>query len=337
MIRVALNGCGRIGKNFIRAFLTDPEARAKITIVAINVGPESPEALAYSLTYDSLLGTYAGTISYTNGKLVLDGLPPITVLAQKKGEELNWHSYDIDWVIDASGVYTDVHNARKHCAAGAKAVLITAPAHGEDMTVIVGVNEHLFDPARHRIISLGSCTTNALVPMLKTAHEVGGIKQAAFTTVHAYTNSQSLLDVHAETADLRRSRAAGLNIVATTTGAMGLIDRLLPELAGRITGASLRVPVPVVSLIDLTYYAERPVTTEQLHEAFHYLAKRSPHLYACSTVPLVSCDYKGSSASVTVDLTLSYASGSIVKLFGWYDNEWGYSCRIKDFLVQRAE
>ncbi len=337
MIRVALNGCGRIGKNFIRTVLADPEARTKIGIVAINVGPESPEALAYSLTYDSLLGTYAGIIVYANGQLIIDKLPPIVVLAQKKSEELDWRPYGIDWVVDASGMYTDAHNARKHCAAGAKAVLITAPAHGDDMTVIVGVNEHLFNPSRHTIISLGSCTTNALVPLLKTAHAAFGIKQATMTTVHAYTNSQSLLDVHAEATDLRRSRAAGLNIVATTTGAMGLIDQLLPELAGKITGASLRVPVPVVSLIDLTCYAERPIATEQLHAVFEALAKQYSSLYACSSVPLVSTDYKGNPVSVTVDLTLSYASGNIVKLFGWYDNEWGYSCRIKDFLLHCAQ
>lgn len=334
-VRIALNGCGRIGKNFIRAVLADPEALKKISLVVINTGPEEPETLAYSLKYDSLLGTYPGQIIYTKEetKLYIDKLPAISVVSIKESENLDWKPYAIDWVVDASGKYTHASEARKHCAAGAGAVLVTAPAHDEDITIILGVNEQQFDKERHKIVSLGSCTTNALVPMLYTAHKNFGIKQAVMTTVHAYTNTQSLLDVGAHVNDLRRSRAAGLNMVPTTTGALALVDRLLPELAGKVTGASLRVPVPVVSLIDLVCYTEQTVQHEDIVTVFRAAQKQFANIYNTSSDPLVSSDFHGNPASVSIDLDMSYASGACIKLFGWYDNEWGYSSRLKDFFI----
>lgn len=332
-MRIAINGFGRIGKTFLRALLADSKALEVLEIAVINVGKGDPSAAAFALKYDTLMGTYPGSISYKDGKLHVNDLV-IPVISELDPAKAPWKSYAIDWVVEASGHFTTRDGASKHRAAGAQAVLITAPARGEDITIIPGVNQQLYIPEKHTIVSLGSCTTNAFFPMLKVINDAFGIEKAFMTTIHAYTNTQALLDVDATEKDLRKGRAAALNIVPTSTGAMQVVERVLPALLGKVAGSSLRVPVSKVSLIDLTVLLETQVTVDTVNRAFE-MAAQGPlkNIVDYSREPLVSSDYAGNSHSVIIDSLMTSALGSSAQVFGWYDNEWGYSERLKDFLL----
>lgn len=331
-MRIAINGFGRIGKSFLRAVLADAQAAKKIEIAAINVGKGDPQAAALALKYDTLMGTFPGSVKYKDGALQIDELT-IPVISELNPEQAPWKSLAIDWVVEASGHFTTREGAQKHLNAGAKGVLITAPAHGEDSTIILGVNRENYK-STDRIVSLGSCTTNALFPMLKVMQDVFGIDRASMTTVHAYTNTQALLDVDATMKDLRKGRAAALNIVPTSTGAMDVVGRIMPELVGKLMGCALRVPVAKVSLIDLTVWMKRAASAQEINAAFDRTAHSSlDGILAFTREPLVSSDYSGDAHSVIIDGLMTQAQGNVGKIFGWYDNEWGYSVRLKDFLL----
>jgi len=334
MVNVAINGFGRIGRNFLRAFLQDENAQKNIKIVVINIGPADLDALAHMFKYDTLLGTYPGSVFTTKNELEINGFKT-SVIAETDPKKINWSEYNVDWVVDATGAFTSKEKAQLHIDAGAKKVLITAPAKNEDVTIIPGVNNGDYEPANHNIVSLGSCTTNALAPMLKVLHENFDVKHGFMTTIHAYTNSQVLLDV--ERKDLRRARAAALNIIPTTTGATKAIGKVMPELDGKIGGAAVRVPVGKVSLIDLTFVTKRDITIYKINQVFEQAAQKDlKNILDISFVPLVSSDYSANNHSVIIDGLLTDVNGHMGKVFGWYDNEWGYSVRLKDFLVSVA-
>lgn len=334
-LRIAINGFGRIGRNFLRVVLSDKRALEKLDIVAINIGPSDPAMLAHLLKYDTLMGAFAGDVSYSQGTLIINDIA-IAILAEKDPQRISWNTFSIDWVVDASGKFTHREGAQLHLDAGAKHVLITAPAKDEDVTIIPGVNAQEYNPKTHRIVSLGSCTTNAVVPMLKVLHEAFNIATGFMTTVHAYTNDQVLLDVAHK--DPRRARAAALNIVPTTTGAMKVLDKVYPPLAGKIGGSALRVPVGKVSLIDVTAMVTASCSRDAINDAFLNAAQNKDlrSIVGVSSEPLVSSDYDGIEYSVVIDTLLTDVRGMCIKVFGWYDNEWGYSVRLKDFLMSVA-
>jgi glyceraldehyde 3-phosphate dehydrogenase len=330
-MKIAINGFGRIGRNFLRCVFQDGQANKQLEVVAINIGPANKEFTAHMFKYDTMMGTYPGDVCMEGDILVINE-HRIQIVAHKEAVTLDWQQYDIDWVVEASGHFTHRDQALQHIKAGARSVLITAPAHDEDITIIPGVNQEMFDARKHHIVSLGSCTTNAFIPMLHVMHEAFTIVQGYMTTVHAYTNTQVLLDV--ETDDLRRSRAAALNIIPTSTGAACMLDKVLPALAGKIPATSIRVPVAKVSLIDLTICTQRALTAETMHAAFNNAMKDSmAGIIDLTMEPLVSSDFSGCPYSVVIDGLLTSAHGNMGKLFGWYDNEWGYSQRLKDFLL----
>lgn len=335
-MRIAVNGFGRIGRNFVRALLQDEHARKTIQLVAINIGPGDRESIPYIFKYDTLMGTFHGPVSLeANHTLHIDGIA-VPLLAEASAQAINWKQYDVDWVVDCSGHFTHRKDAQKHIDAGARAVLISAPAHDEDITIIQGVNHEAFNRDQHKIVSLGSCTTNALLPVVKCLHDAFTIKQGYMTTVHAYTNSQVLLDVSVG-GDVRRSRAAALNIIPTSTGAMKVLGRVMPELEGKLQGVALRVPVAKVSVLDLVVQTEKPMTVESIHNAVRAAGKKAMEgIMDLSLEPLVSSDYSGNPHSVIVDGLLTEADGSMAKVIGWYDNEWAYSVRLKDFLIHCA-
>ncbi len=335
MLRIGLNGFGRIGRNFVRAVMQDAQAKKTISIVAINIGPAKREFVAPMFKHDTLLGAYPGSVALQGSQLSIDN-NTIELVAELDAKKIDWKKYSIDWVVDATGHYTHADKARDHIAAGAKKVLITAPAKGEDASIIPGVNMQTYDAQKHVIVSLGSCTTNAFMPMLKVIDEAWGIMQGYMTTVHAYTNSQVLLDVEAK--DLRESRAAALNIIPTSTGASTMIGRVLPKLEGKIKASSLRVPVGKVSLIDLVVLLQKSVSVDQVNSAFTTAANGAlKEIVAVTDEELVSSDFSGSGASVTIDSLLTQTNGALVQVNGWYDNEWGYSERLKDFLLYVAK
>jgi glyceraldehyde 3-phosphate dehydrogenase len=330
-MRVAVNGFGRIGKAFLRAVLSDEVAKKKVDIVAINSGPGATDIVAHLVKYDSLMGTYPGDVSSQDSTLYIDD-KKIQLVAQCDPTQLPWKELAIDWVVDCSGRFTHRAIAQKHRYAGAKKVLISAPAHDEDIAIIPGVNDNLFDPHKHAIVSLGSCTTNACMPLLKVLREECSLKRACITTVHAYTNSQSLLDSDGK--DLRFARAAGLNIIPTSTGASSMIGKIIPELADAIEVSSIRVPVAKVSLLDVTFIADKSLTVEMINTAFRHASKTTLNrILAITDQQLVSTDFYNNPYSVVIDASLTKAMGSMGKVFGWYDNEWAYSLRMKDFLL----
>lgn len=334
-IPCALNGFGRIGKTFLRTIVTSPEARALLDIRVINIGNAAPEEVAYSFVYDTVMGRYDGNVSYHNGILTVDDLQ-IEIIAELNPEKLPWKRYGIEWVVDASGAYTNRNRAMYHIAAGARKVLITAPAEGEDCAIVPGVNDATYNPQHHTIVSLGSCTTNALMPILSVLEKSFGISEAIATTVHAYTPSQSLHDGIAHGGDPRRMRAAASNIVPASTGAAAMIAKIMPELAGKVAGRAVRVPVSDVSLIEVMAVLKRPQQVRDIHDALKNYAEKNPSIMGISELPLVSSDFKGSSRSVVIDTTLGDTVGSLCHVAGWYDNEWGYSCRVRDFLCTQG-
>lgn len=335
MITIAINGFGRIGKNFLWCLVTDLQALQEITIGAINVGPAPKEFVAHLFKYDSILGTFPGDVSLKNDYLCINNLE-IPLLAESNALSLPWSPLAIDWVVDCSGKFTHRAKAQEHIQAGARAVLISAPAHGDDITIIPGVNDAAFDAKKHTIVSLGSCTTNALAPLLKVLYEQCGLQRGFMTTIHSYTNSQVLLDVSAH--DLRRSRAAATNIIPTTTGAQETIGKVLPELAGKIIGRAVRVPVDIVSLIDFTFESDRALTSELINKSLRKSGAQGvlKGIIGHTDRPLVSSDFKKTTYSIIVDELLTEVQGKLGKVFGWYDNEWAYSLRLKDFLKARA-
>lgn len=330
-MKIAINGFGRIGRTFLRTILEDETAKKKLSVVAINVGPANIDFTAHMFKYDTIMGTYKGAVSLEGNTLVIDN-HGIQLFAESDASALPWKDLAIDWVVDASGAYTKREKAEQHIKAGAKKVLITAPATDEDISIIPGINTQAYDPKKHAIVSLGSCTTNAFIPMLKVIHDAFGISNGFMTTVHAYTNSQVLLDVEAKS--LRLSRAAALNMIPTTTGASKMLAKVLPELGSAIKATSLRVPVDIVSLIDLTVVTQKTASAQSINAAFDTAARSSlRHILQITQEPLVSSDFKGNPHSVIIDGLSTDVIGNTAKIVGWYDNEWGYSQRLKDFLM----
>ncbi|MEX0849481.1 MAG: type I glyceraldehyde-3-phosphate dehydrogenase [Candidatus Dependentiae bacterium] len=331
-MRIAINGFGRIGRNFLRTIFADPEAQKKLNVVAINIGPASLENVAHMFKYDTLMGTFKGKVDFQDSTLSIND-HKIVIVAESDPAKLDWSKFDIDWVVEASGRYTGAKFINVHQNAGAKYTLITAPCKGEVTTIVPGVNCDSFDKKKDHIVSLASCTTNAIMPMLKVLHDKFQIEQGFMTTIHAYTNTQVLLDVESD--DLRRARAAALNIIPTSTGASRMIDQIMPSIKGRIQAMAIRVPVAKVSLIDLVIKTKKTVDEKKVNQAFFDASQHDlKGILSTCNEPLVSSDYSGCDYSVVIDTPLTQAEGNLCKTFGWYDNEWGYSMRLKDFLMK---
>ncbi len=331
MITISINGFGRIGKTFLRTIMQDKDTRTKIKVAAINIGPAKKEYVAHSFKYDTLMGTYHGDVRLAGDILTVDDMA-IKLYQELDPAKLPWKSLNIDWVVEASGRFTHREDAQKHIQAGAKKVLITAPAHGEDINIIPGVNMKSYDATKHQIVSLGSCSTNALVPTVQIIQQAFGIKQGFMVSIHAYTNTQALVDV--DMGNPRRSRAAALNIVPTSSGATEVIGKIFPELNGLINGHALRVPVAKVSLLDFGFVSQKPITPQAINDAFEKAAQGALQgIVDITEEELVSSDFSGNNYSVTIDAKLTQVIGNVGKVFGWYDNEWGYSERLKDFLL----
>jgi glyceraldehyde 3-phosphate dehydrogenase len=326
-IKVGINGFGRIGRNVFRATKRFDD----IEVVAVN-DITSPATLAHLLKYDSVLGNYAGDISADGDNLVVDG-QRIKVLAERDPGNLPWADLGVDLVVESTGFFTDAEKAKVHIEkGGAKKVIISAPAKNEDITIVMGVNDKAYDPAVHSIVSNASCTTNCLAPVAKVLHESFGIKSALMTTVHSYTNDQKILDAPHE--DLRRARAAAVNIIPTTTGAAKAVALVLPELKGKFHGMALRVPVKDVSLVDLTAELERDVTVDEINAAMKRASEDDLEgILGYTEEELVSTDFQGDPHSSVLDAKSTMViDGRHVKVLSWYDNEWGYSCRVVDLI-----
>ncbi|MDR5658973.1 type I glyceraldehyde-3-phosphate dehydrogenase [Serpentinicella sp. ANB-PHB4] len=326
-IKVAINGFGRIGRN---AFKVALEQERDWEIVAINDLTDA-ETLAHLLRYDSLYGKFNGTIETTEKGLIVNG-KEIKVTAERDPEQLPWKELGIDIVIEATGIFRSKEQATKHLNAGAKKVVITAPAKKEDITVVMGVNEDKYDAKNHHIISNASCTTNCIAPVAKVINDTYGIKRGLMTTIHAYTNDQKILDL--PHSDLRRARAAGQSIIPTTTGAAEAVALVLPELKGKLSGMAMRVPTPTVSVVDLVVELDKNVTKEELNKTLSEAAANSlKGILEYSEEPLVSVDYKQDPNSSIVDGLSTIVTGdNMVKIVSWYDNEWGYSVRVVDLV-----
>ncbi|AUG80145.1 glyceraldehyde-3-phosphate dehydrogenase [Kitasatospora sp. MMS16-BH015] len=321
-IRVGINGFGRIGRNFFRAVKSQG---ADIEIVGVNDLTDT-KTLAHLLKYDSILGTFPGEVSHTEDSITVDG-HTFKVVAERDPANLPWAALGADVVIESTGIFTKAEAAKKHLTAGAKKVIISAPATDEDVTIVMGVNDEKYDAAKHDIISNASCTTNCVAPLAKVLNENFGIVKGLMTTVHAFTNDQVTLDFPHK--DLRRARAASLNIIPTSTGAAKATALVLPELKGKLDGTSLRVPVPTGSITDLVVTLEREVTVEEVNAAFQKASESSlKGILQYCVDPIVSSDIVNSPYSTIFDSLMTMVQGNQVKIFGWYDNEWGYSNRL---------
>src|SRR5688572_10068266 len=330
-VRVGINGFGRIGRNLFRAAKA---ANADIDFVAVNDLTDN-KTLGHLLKYDSILGPYPGTVEVTDTGLTVDG-DELRVLAERDPGKLPWGDLGVDVVIESTGFFTDRENAAKHLDGGAKKVIISAPAKGEDITVALGVNFDQYDASKHDVISNASCTTNCLAPFAKVANDTVGIKHGLMTTIHAYTQDQNLQD--APHKDLRRARAAAINLVPTSTGAAKAVGLVLPELNGKLHGFAIRAPVPTGSVVDLTFEAARETSVDEVNEAFRAAAGGDAlrGIMRFNEDPIVSTDIVKDSHSSIVDGELtSVIDGTLVKVVSWYDNEWGYSSRVVD-LAQRV-
>ncbi len=323
-VKLALNGFGRIGRLVLRKALENPE----IEVIAINdLTDASTNARLFK--YDSVHGIFPGTVQTVDGAIVIDG-KNIKVFAEKDPSNLPWGDLGVQIVIEGTGKFTEAEKAVTHLKAGAKKVIITAPAKNEDITMVMGVNEKRYDPAKDHIISNASCTTNCLAPVIKVLHENYVVKRGLMTTIHSYTNDQQVLDLAHK--DPRRARAAGLNMIPTTTGAAKAVALVLPELKGKLTGLSVRVPTPNVSLVDFVAELEKPASVDAINSAFKSAAEGTlKGILAYTEEPLVSHDYNGDEHSAIVDGACTMVAGeTMVKVFAWYDNEWAYSCRVVD-------
>ena len=329
MVKVGINGFGRIGRNVLRAALD----RSDFQVEAINDLTDS-KTLAHLLKYDSLSGTLAAKVEAGEGRLLIDGRP-IRAFSERDPGAIPWKSVGVDIVIEATGFFTDRSKAEVHIVkGGAKRVIISAPGKNDDITVVMGVNHEQYDPARHQVVSNGSCTTNGLAPVALVLHQTFGIEYGLMNTTHAYTNSQALHD-QPET-DLRGARAAALSIVPYSSGAAKALGKVIPELDGRLTGYSLRVPVPVVSIVDLSVTLRHEVTVAEINAAFRKAAESGPlqGILGYSDEPLVSCDYQGDPRSSIIDgLSTLVIGGKLLKILAWYDNEWGFSNRLVDLTL----
>ena len=326
--RIAINGFGRIGRLCLRAML---ERHKNLSVVAINDMADL-ETNAHLLQYDSTYGNFSGSLSVGEGVLKVNG-SNIVVLNEKDPTRLPWKKLGVDIVIESTGVFTDGLKARTHLEAGAKKVLITAPAKNEDVTVVLGVNDSAYNPKKHQIVSNASCTTNCLAPVVKTLHDRFGIERGLMTTTHSYTNDQRILDLMHK--DLRRARAAGMNIVPTTTGAAVAIGLVIPEMRGKLDGLSLRVPTSTVSIIDLVVDLKQATSSEEINKSLKKASESNLQgIMAYTDKPLVSSDFRGNPASSIVDgLSTVVLDGRMAKVLAWYDNEWGYSCRVGDLAA----
>ncbi|WIB62266.1 type I glyceraldehyde-3-phosphate dehydrogenase [Curtobacterium sp. MCBD17_040] len=330
-VKIGINGFGRIGRNFFRAALAKG---SELEVVAVNDLTDN-KALAQLLKYDSITGKLPAEVGLEGDSIVVDG-KPIKVLAERDPAKLPWGELGVDIVIESTGFFTKAEDARKHIEAGAKKVIISAPATGDDVTIVLGVNEGTYDPASHNIISNASCTTNSLAPLAKVFNDAFGIERGLMTTVHAYTADQNLQDGPHK--DLRRARAAALNIVPTSTGAAKAIGLVLPELAGKLDGFALRVPVPTGSITDLTLETSSDVTIDDINAAYKAAAEGPlKGILEYSDEPLVSSDITTNPHSSIYDSGLTKVMGNLVKITSWYDNEWGYSNRLVDLTEYVGE
>ena len=330
-LKVGINGFGRIGRNFFRASLT--RDRSFDIVAANDLG--DPQTMAHLLKFDSTLGPFPGDVAIEDGVLHAGG-QQIKLLVERDPGAMPWRELGVDVVLESTGFFTDREGAQKHLDAGAKKVVISAPATDPDLTVCLGVNDDRYDPEHHHIISNASCTTNCLAPLAKVLHDSFGIENGFMTTIHAYTADQRLQDMpHSY---LRRARAAAINLIPTSTGAAKAIGLVLPELAGRLDGVAVRAPVPTGSLTDLVATLRREVAIDEVNAAFEEAAGKAPleGYLQYSSDPLVSTDINESPYSCIFDSKLTNARGNLVKVFGWYDNEWGYSCRLVDLVNKLA-
>ena len=332
VVRIGINGFGRIGRNVFRAGFNRPG----LEFVAVNDLPTPTETLAHLLKYDSILGAFQATVSAAQDAVVVNG-KPLKMFTAKDPGEIPWGDLGVDLVIESTGAFTDREKAAKHLRGSVKKVIITAPAKGEDLTIVLGANEKLYDPARHHVISNASCTTNCVVPIAKVLHERFTIVRGFMTTIHSYTNDQRLLDLAHK--DLRRARAAALSMIPSTTGAAKTVGVVFPELKGRIDGLSIRVPTPNVSIVDLSAQVQKDATVEEVNQAFKAAADGPlKGILQYCTEPLVSRDFNGNTHSCIFDATMTAVIDTqLVKAFGWYDNEWGYSNRVVDLIEYVAK
>jgi glyceraldehyde 3-phosphate dehydrogenase len=332
-VKVGINGFGRIGRNVVRAGLD----RAGVEFVAVNDITDT-KTLAHLLKYDSVLGTLHETVTSDADSITIGG-KKIKVFAEKDPGKLDWNSVGAEIVVESTGRFTDAKEACKHIRGSVKKVIISAPANNEDITIVLGVNDEMYDPAKDNIISNASCTTNCLAPVVKVLNDKFGIQKGSMTTIHSYTNDQNVLDFPHK--DLRRARAAALNMIPTTTGAAKAIGLVMPQLKGKLDGYSMRVPTPDVSVVDLVALLDRPTTTEEVNAALKAAADGElKGILAYTEDPVVSCDMLHNPNSSIVDSQMTKVlDGNLVKVIAWYDNEWGYSCRVVDliaFLVKKG-
>jgi glyceraldehyde 3-phosphate dehydrogenase len=328
-IRVGINGFGRIGRNFFRAHL---KRGGDFEVVAANDLGDA-ETMAYLLKHDSVLGTLEEDVSAGDGKITVGG-SEIQLLSERDPAGLPWRDLGVDVVLESTGFFTDRDGAAKHLDGGARKVIISAPAKGPDVTIVLGVNEDDYDPESHDVISNASCTTNCVAPLAKVLHDDMTIERGFMTTIHAYTNDQRVLDLPHE--DLRRARAAAINLIPTSTGAARAIGLVMPDLQGKVDGMSMRAPVPTGSIVDLVVQVGRETSADEVNELFRSKADagRFEGILQYSDEELVSTDIQHSSFSSIFDSKLTMANGNLVKVFGWYDNEWGYSCRLVDLVAK---
>jgi len=325
-VRVGINGFGRIGRNFFRA---QQELGADVEVVALNDLGDA-KTMAHLLRYDSNLGPFAGDVELADGTLKAAG-EEVRMLSERDPASIPWGDLGVDVVLESTGIFTDRAGAQKHLDAGAKKVVISAPATDPDITVVLGVNDDAYDAESHHIVSNASCTTNCVAPLAKVLHELAEIESGFMTTIHAYTNDQVILDFPHK--DLRRARAAAINLIPTSTGAARATGLVLPELQGKVDGISVRAPVATGSLTDLVVTLAREVTVDEVNEAFRAAADGPlAGILEYATDPLVSTDINGNPSSCIFDSELTMARGRTAKVFGWYDNEWGYSCRLVDLM-----
>ncbi len=325
-VKVGINGFGRIGRNIFRTSLGDPD----IDFVAVNDLTDT-KTLAHLLKYDSVLGNLDHEISSTETGIAVEG-EEFRVFSQRDPAAIDWESVGAEIVIESTGIFTKAEDAKKHLHGSVKKVIISAPAKNEDITIVLGVNEEQYDPKAHNIISNASCTTNCLAPVAKVVHEKFGIRSAQMTTIHSYTNDQQLLDLPHK--DMRRARAAALSMIPTSTGAAKAVALVMPELKGKFDGISVRVPTPNVSLVDVVMDLEKETTAEEVNRAFKDAANEELRgILAYSEEPLVSIDFRGNPNSSIVDAEYTKViGGRMLKVLSWYDNEWGYSCRVRDLI-----
>ncbi|MFQ5996732.1 MAG: type I glyceraldehyde-3-phosphate dehydrogenase [Dehalococcoidales bacterium] len=331
--KIGINGFGRIGRITFRAI--NQYQKDKLAVVAVNDLTDT-QTNAHLLKWDSTYGPYSGKVEASEDAIIVDG-KQVKVLSERDPGNIPWRDYGVDIVIESTGLFTDATKAAAHLQGGAKKVIISAPAKNEDVTIVLGVNEGMYDPGKHKVISNASCTTNGIAPVVKVLHDNFGVDKGLMTTIHAYTNDQRIQDmVHK---DLRRARAAAMNIIPTTTGAATAVTIVIPELKGRLHGMAFRVPVVTVSVIDFVADLKKEVTTDEVNQAFQTAAEGPlKGILAYCEEPLVSADFIGNPASSIVDAPSTIVlAGNMVKILAWYDNEWGYSCRLADLATYIAD